>query len=165
MSKIYSYAEFQKVAKVGMRVRAVEGKLNACDELAGGKIQLITEIETDDDGFYINGCKHWGSTDGFLELLDDEPEQPERGEITWETLKIGDELAWTMLNNQKLCVMDIGIARKVIVVCRKDDKTWITTTTMDVAGRVFTIIQPTKLETISLADAEKALGKRIIIKE
>ncbi len=182
MSKIYSYAEFQKVAKVGMRVRAVEGKTNGCPlELGDGRVGVITRLR--EHCFWINECVHPDVEYCFLELLDDEPEQPdpkvlahsngffrgveksqpERGEITWDSLRIGDEIKWVSDTNEVSKVVDIGTKRLVIMLQFDDESTYERSFEymMDRA----TIIQPTKLETISLEDAEKALGKRIIIKE
>lgn len=151
MSKIYSYAEFQKIAKVGMRVRAVEGRMNLCSELGDGAIQLVTEV-AGNDNFRINTCVHRPYQEAFLELLDDEPEQPERGEITWESLKLGDEVEAVVKGKVSRVYGDgVEISSDSLVSYIHKSK--------------HSSITHTKLETISLADAEKALGKRIIIKE
>lgn len=166
MSKIYSYAEFQKIAKVGMRVRAVEGMENGCASLRnnGSNAQAVTHVSK--NTFAINGCTHnfqGEEVNNFLELLDDEPEQPERGEITWDTLECGDVVIDKDYPKVLKKVIDVGINRKVFGIESDNSLDGWVACSLSYLKQYCAIIQPTKLETISLADAEKALGKRIII--
>lgn len=81
---IYSYADLRKVIKVGDTVKAVAGKNNHCNKLNkdGSNKGKITEI--DEDGFRINGCRHFFVDGAYLDLI--------RKEVTWETLRTGDEV-------------------------------------------------------------------------
>ena len=77
---IYKYSELKGKIKVGDKVKAVEGKGNACDELNDGGIGIITEIN--ESSFRISGCKHWYSGEFYLEIL----------EKTLDDLVEGDEV-------------------------------------------------------------------------
>lgn len=81
---IYSYADLKNVIKVGDTVKAVAGKYNPCTKLNnyGSNTAKITEIY--EDGFRINGCRHYFIDSNFLDLIP--------REITWETLRTGDEV-------------------------------------------------------------------------
>lgn len=81
---IYSYADLKGKIKVGGTVKAVAGKRNPCKNLNndGSNTAKITEVG--ENYFRINGCNHGYIDDGFLDLI--------RREITWETLRTGDEV-------------------------------------------------------------------------
>lgn len=80
MKKTYSYAELKGRLKKGMRVSAVPGKSNMCDQLKddGSNEGVITRVE--EDYFYINGCFHSINPNYFLSV---------DLELTWETLAKG----------------------------------------------------------------------------
>lgn len=82
---IYSYADLKNVIKVGDTVRAVAGKKNPCSNLNNDGSDTAKITEVGENVFRINGCGHSFSEGGaFLDLI--------RQEITWETLRTGDEV-------------------------------------------------------------------------
>lgn len=80
--KTYNYIELKGIIKVGMKVKAVEGMNNDCNELIDGKIGTITQV--DDDGFCINGCYHPYNEHCHLQIIEEEK--------TWDNLCQGDIL-------------------------------------------------------------------------
>lgn len=155
---IYSYEELKGKIKVGDSVRAVPGKHNNCRELnsEGSNVQKITYIA--ENCVDINGCRHWYSEFGFLELIP--------SEITWETLKKGDKVKRGLSERIVLARLeDICFLSNVI------NPDWYGSgyTISELQREGYTIVQPPKEEEISemtVKDVEKLVGHKVkIVKE
>lgn len=162
MGKIYSYAEYLPIAKVGDVVRAVEGKFNDCtNKLSsdGSNTEKITEV--DEYAFSIGGCSHESAKDAFLELVS--PRIP-----TWETLAVGDEIETVAGNGQEMKVLAVlgdlfarSWAGQPNTFC-----SWATKQTAQHDGwsLVTPPIEP-EVEEMTLEQVNKLLGKKVKIVE
>ena len=157
MSKIYSYAEFQAVAKVGDVVRAVKGKSNYCSKIRddGSTTAKITEVTQ--DGVYINDCNHSLKEDGYLEVVETVK--------TWETLQAGDLVIDGLGRGKVLAVLgDV-----FLISCSNDfDRAnkWLTKQEVQRLGN--TIVQdevPEVVEQVTLDQVYEKFGKKVTIKQ
>lgn len=163
MGKIYSYAEYLPIAKVGDVVRAVVGRPNECSWLKtdGSNTQEITEVG--DDFFKINGCYHDGDKDFFLELVSSTIRIP-----TWETIQPGDqiELGGGGKIVDKRTILEVGGSGKNFLISRADNQTsplcWWGLDELQKAG--WSLVTP-EVEEMTLETVNKLLGKKVKIVE
>jgi len=86
MGKIYSYAEYLPIAKVGDVVKEADRIGFRCDAFLTGKHRKVIEVSM--RGFKLEGCptRH-NETNCYLEIVSSPARIP-----TWETLAVGDEV-------------------------------------------------------------------------
>lgn len=104
----YTYNEYAKIAKVGDVVRAVPGKQSPCAVLGNDGVDTGTITKVATDVFCIEGCSHHSNQNGYLFLVSS-------AEPSWETLKVGDELAFTGKNSLCAKILEIGASGKTFL--------------------------------------------------
>lgn len=160
MSKIYSYAEYLPIAKVGDVVRAVEGKKNHCMEMEKGVKTQVCKIENGEVYFGNDCAGHGAYEDCFLEIVSSPVRIP-----TWEDLQVGDEI---MTDSDKAKIL--VVLGEVFLRSAKGDydtaHIWMTKKEAQKYG--WTLVTPPtepEVEEMTLEDVNKLLGKKIKIIE
>jgi len=146
----YSYKELKGKIKVGDTVRAVEGKRNPCLKLSDNGINTKKITEVDDDGFWIDGCYHFYSEGGYLEIVDEE--------TTWDNVKVGDEFGWKTWGSRYEVVAIVGG-----VIGFSDEGSSVKWRTREYLRTHTTLIQPNQPRKVTLAEVREKFGEDVIV--
>ena len=163
---IYSYAELKGKIKVGDRVRAVNGKPNACAELGdvmtlpNGSEKVCTITDVAEDRFWINNCGHGYLEDHVLELLTEEK--------TLDTVDVGDVVVDK--RDFECTILDTSKNGSVLFLSHPINATWvgIYRTRQELKDDGYTVKQSTPVhepKEMTLEEISKALGYPVRIKE
>ena len=163
---IYSYAELKGKIKVGDRVRAVNGKPNACAELGdvmtlpNGSEKVCTITDVAEDRFWINNCGHGYLEDHVLELLTEEK--------TLDTVDVGDVVVDK--RDFECTILDTSKNGTILFTSRFSNSAQVGGyyTRQEMRDQGYTVKQSTPApepKEMTLDEVSKALGYPVRIKE